>query len=195
MMSSPTTSAQICERYKLEPAVFMALSAADRALFRAAYAADELHVVEGAAYDPQTGAFTPGPPYNNVGPDVCRYLRSVGADPGEPWCAAFGSCMLLDSGVSRETLPELAASVHGWLDWGQRQSCLEASPARGMAGLMIFSPTEGHWCWISDVIGDQVKTIEGNTNPGGSRDGYGVFRRVRDVALFHSFVDLTELVS
>jgi hypothetical protein len=36
---------------------------------------------------------------------------------------------------------------------------------------------KGHAGLVIEVRGDHVITIEGNTNPGGSSDGFGVFRR------------------
>jgi len=36
---------------------------------------------------------------------------------------------------------------------------------------------KGHAGLVIEVRGDHIITIEGNTNPGGSSDGFGVFRR------------------
>jgi hypothetical protein len=36
---------------------------------------------------------------------------------------------------------------------------------------------KGHAGLVIDVAGDHIVTIEGNTNQGGSREGFGVFRR------------------
>ena len=191
--STPTTAEQICDHYGLTYEEFAALPTVERALYRSAYAADVLHVVEGAAYNASTGEFTPGPPYNNVGPDVCRYLEAVGADPGEPWCAADGSTMLLDSGVPRSALPELAASCHGWKDFAQDKGAWKMVPQRGFAGIIIESPTAGHFTLITDVEGDTVRTLEGNTNDDGSREGYMHTRKVRPVGEFAGFVDLPSL--
>lgn len=178
----PTTGAQICDHFHVEPAEFVAMSLPERALYRAAYAADVLKVVE-------------VPRGSNCGPDVERYLRSVGVEPGEPWCAAFVSCMLLDSGAARASLPEEAASVHGWLDWATRNGFVRTSPARGYAGLIIEGPTTGHMVLVNGLLLSGVRTIEGNTNDDGSRDGYGVFRRSRVDSQFHCFVDLSGITS
>lgn len=178
--SQPTTGDQVCQKYGLAPSEFAALSAAERALFRAAYAADELQVVE-------------VPRGSNHGPDVDRYLIAAGAEPGEPWCAAFWTCMLLDSGVGRSELPELAASVHGWLDWAKHKGVAQSNPDRAYAGLIIETPTTGHLVAITSVNGNRVSTIEGNTNKGGSREGYGVFRRTRPISQFRCFVDCSSL--
>jgi len=193
--STPVTGDQICQQYGLSSADFDALAPNIRALYRAAYCADVLHVEEGANYDPTTGNFVPGPPYNNVGPDVNRFLTLAGAEPGEPWCASFGTTMLLDSGVSRGALPDLAASVvFGWIAWTRANSLALSAPVRGCAGLIQETASSGHWTWVSDDNGDgTVKTIEGNTNLDGSSDGYGVFRRTRPYTEFHCWTDLSQL--
>lgn len=195
--SKPTTADEIEKAYNIPVSQFQAMSPADRSLFRGAYACDFLHVREGASYDPSTGKFVAGPPYNNVGPDVNRYCESAGVSPGNPWCAAFKTCMLLDSGVAREELPDLAASVHGWLLWAKSKNRILAKPVRGCVGLIIESATAGHLVTVTHYDEDThtIETIEGNTNEGGSRDGYGVFRRTRPVSEFHCFVDLSKLTS
>lgn len=180
MGSTPTTALQIHARYGLSLFAFASLPVAEHALYRAAYAADVLHVEE-------------IPRGSNRGPDVERYQKSAGAEAGDPWCAAFWTCMLLDSGVSRSALPELAASVHGWLDWAKAKGIVSDTPKRGFVGLIIESATTGHLVGISAVRGDTVDTIEGNTNTDGSREGYGVFRRNRPIHQFRCFVDLSGL--
>ncbi len=182
MPSTPTTGQQICDHYKLEPVHFMAMPAMERGLYRALYACEVLHVQE-------------IPKYSNRGPDVERYQLAAGSGPGEPWCAAFGTCMLLDSGVKRSDLPELAASVHGWLSWAHQKGIIALKPLRGFAGLLIHSPTSGHWVWIVAVEGDNVHTVEGNTDTNGSSEGYEVAFRIRPIDHFHCFVDLSGLKS
>ena len=41
---------------------------------------------------------------------------------------------------------------------------------------------------VTDVETDGIATVEGNTNPAGGRDGYGVFARRRSSSLLYRFV-------
>jgi hypothetical protein len=47
----------------------------------------------------------------------------------------------------------------------------------GMIFALDLGGGHGHAGLVIEVRGDHVITIEGNTNPGGSSDGFGVFRR------------------
>jgi hypothetical protein len=47
----------------------------------------------------------------------------------------------------------------------------------GMIFLLDLGGGKGHAGLVIEVRGDHIITIEGNTNPGGSPDGFGVFRR------------------
>jgi hypothetical protein len=192
-MSSPTTSEEICSKYDLQADDFAAMPSNIRALYRAAYAADVLHVQE----EPPIGSEGNPDGSANSGPDVERYLEICGLGAGNPWCAAFGTAMLVDSGVGLSELPDGPASVHSWLDWAKAKNYASETPERGFAGLIIESPTAGHFVFVSDLVEgeDSVKTIEGNTNEDGSREGYGVFRRERPYSEFHCFANLSYLTS
>lgn len=176
--STPTTGVQICQRYNMTAVQFANLPLAERALFRAAYAADVLKVRE-------------VPEGSNRGPDVDRYIRSAGFEPPQYWCAAFWYCMLKDSGADAKDLPNHPASVHGWLDWARKGGHLVARPKRTAVGLIIETPATGHLIVCSSVLlRTVVNTIEGNTNNNGSRNGYGVFRRTRASYSIDYWVDL-----
>ena len=47
----------------------------------------------------------------------------------------------------------------------------------GMIFLLDLGGGKGHAGLVIEVGADHIITIEGNTNPGGSSDGFGVFRR------------------
>lgn len=77
MSTQPVTGQQIEASYGITAASFEAFNIATRALFRAAYACDVLHVQE-------------VPKGSNRGPDVERYQAAAGSGPGEPWCIQRG---------------------------------------------------------------------------------------------------------
>lgn len=182
MSSQPVSAEQIKDEYAISVEEFATYQIATRAMFRAVYACDVLHVQE-------------VPRGSNSGPDVDRYLASAGAAPGDPWCGAFGTSNLLDSGAKRSDLPQLAASVHAWLDWAIAKGNHSQTPERSMFGLIIESATSGHLVQITavDSVGKTVATVEGNSNDDGSSEGYEVVRHRRSWSEFHTFLDLSVL--
>lgn len=176
--SSQVTSIQICSHYGISAHDFINSPTSERALFRGAYAADVLKVTE-------------QPIGSNSGPDVDRYLAAVGLESGEPWCMAFAISDLIDSGVPRNFFPDGAGSTHVIRDWAHEKGFTINEPIRGAIGIIIESPTSGHCVRVTgpaDSSGN-VHTIEGNTNNDGSREGYGVFRRVRSVGEIDTWID------
>jgi len=103
---------------------------------------------------------------------------------GYPWCAAFVWNMGRQAlGAAAWLLPR-SASVQYLHDWGQSKGLIQEAPAVGDIFLLwesgLTPPRFGHTGYVTAVNTDgSCATIEGNTNPGGSRDGFGVFERVR----------------
>lgn len=109
----------------------------------------------------------------NDGKVVETYLSYTGNRKGEPWCASFVSWVYGKAGFAqpktswspalfpknRQTLNPLPADVFGiYFEKYQR-----------IAHCGLVESTKGSW----------VYTIEGNTNVAGSREGDGVFRKLR----------------
>jgi hypothetical protein len=141
------------------------------------------------------------PPGSNRGPEVDKYVSTVGLDPkgGFAWCAAFvyfcfnqaaktlgrSNPLIKTAGVLDHWeqalaggIPTLtAAKVH-----------LNESVVRPGHIFIIDTGVPGgagHTGLVDEIVAGKLVTIEGNTNDGGSREGVGVFRRtgrrVRDV--------------
>lgn len=53
---------------------------------------------------------------------------------------------------------------------------------------MDFCKGTGHTGFVERVDGSNIHTIEGNTNDEGSREGYEVARRVRQLKSFKGFL-------
>jgi hypothetical protein len=123
----------------------------------------------------------------NSGPEVDAYLRSVGLGPGFAWCTAFvhwcfdqGSAVCALDNPCPRTAGALAlwdkhigaslALVPGEADEVQPGDVFVIDHGHGLGhvGFIEGRKDDGSW-W----------TIEGNTNPGGSREGDGVYRRTR----------------
>ncbi len=153
----------------LTDAQFAALPLSERFVLVAAYMNDVEHVQETALHD-------------NHGPEIdawCRILKQ--GDGGIPWCGIFVSICLRLAGYWAE-LPPDPASTHSWADWARANGhAVDGAPERGDIAVLLFSPTTGHMFAIVGAQGSDCRTIEGNTNTDGSRDGYEVARRERTV--------------
>ena len=132
---------------------------------------------------------------SNRGPEVDDYLRRVGVNPASgsfAWCAAF-VYFCFDEACKAMTPPttnpavKTAGVLDHWVaaDKVARAKRISASEAQetpslvkpGMAFFIRTSDVHGHCGMVEKVQGGNLTTIEGNTNPGGSREGIGVFRR------------------
>lgn len=125
------------------------------------------------------------PPGSNCGPRVEEFLRSIGLRGGPPWCAALVFFVINE--VAR-----FFGVTNPWPRTGycplferfaRNNHILFEKPQAGDVFLFYGAP-EGrrracHTGFVVSVSGDTFRTVEGNTNDGGSRDGVGVFQRKR----------------
>ena len=110
---------------------------------------------------------------NNDGKQVEAYLAYTGNKKGEPWCASFVSWVFGQAGFNQ---PRSAWSP---ALFPQLRQVKTAKPAVVFG---IYFPTKGriaHVGLVEKQQGDWLYTIEGNTNLAGSREGDGVYRRLR----------------
>jgi hypothetical protein len=128
-----------------------------------------------------TEGATENPTNSNGGPYVQRVLKRTGLGPGLPWCAAYVADVGVIALQERWPLPK-TASCAALGEHAARAGILEEKPQVGDVFLVHY-PSLGrfaHTGFVTAVRADgKIETIEGNTNDGGSRDGWGVFRRVR----------------
>lgn len=176
----PIPGQLVIARYHIDQADWTAMDPCERAMFRLAYAADVIHVEE-------------VPRGSNSGPEVERIQHLAGSSKGEPWCASSETAYLIDSGVQRKSLPENAASVHGWGEWAKEKGRLLEHPVRACVGLIYHTASTGHLVVVTGVGSRTVDTLSGNTNSDGSREGYGIFRKVYPIDRFAHFVDVRRL--
>ena len=137
---------------------------------------------------------------SNRSVEIDYWLEQVGVPAALPWCAAFvwnvGRQAL---GTARWPLPRTASCVALWTWAAKLSTPLTSTPAAGDVFLLWESgltPARfGHTGFVTAVNADgSIATIEGNTNPGGSRDGYGVFERSRRPAAADRFIRWASLV-
>ncbi len=109
----------------------------------------------------------------NDGPRVESYLQYVGMHKGQAWCAAFVCWLHGQAGLPKPR--------SGWSP-ALFPSARRISNARAGAILGIYFPRLnriGHVGLVTGLQHDWVNSIEGNTNAAGSREGDGVYRKLR----------------
>lgn len=110
-----------------------------------------------------------------------KYAVANGQANHQPWCASFAQWVLAKGGVEHASTAFCPAAEA----WYKRHGRLHSAPRVGDQ-FFIYFPAFGrvaHTGLVTGISldGRTVFTIEGNSNPGGSRNGYGVVRRARPV--------------
>lgn len=121
----------------------------------------------------------------NRGPEVKRFLASIGLDEGHPWCAAFVNYCV--KAAARELgmasqIPSTGKVARLWRrapEWMKTQH----PPPHPSVFVHLNTPDNpeslGHCGFVLGVTGTHLLTIEGNTSQAGSREGDGVYRQKR----------------
>ncbi|MCX2477758.1 peptidoglycan-binding protein [Pedobacter sp. MC2016-15] len=119
----------------------------------------------------------------NDGERVEAYLKTAGLKKGFPYCAAFVSFIYAKEGFAK---PRTA--------W-----CPDLFPKSRITGQYLAGNVLGiyfpelkriaHVGIIENLRGDWCSSIEANTNPGGGRNGDGVYRRIRHRRTIHQVAD------
>lgn len=119
----------------------------------------------------------------NDGPAVEQYLAYTGNQKGEAWCASFVSWVFGQAGYAS---PRTA--------WSPSLFPKARLVALGKPAMVfgIYFPDKGriaHAGIVEKVKDAWVTTIEGNTNMAGSRDGDGVYRKLRHTKTISCYAD------
>jgi LysM repeat protein len=127
---------------------------------------------------------------NNDGVEVEAYLASAGLGRGNPWCASFVNWTYMQCGY------DFNLDAPGWVpSWFPNSKLIytraginKAPPQPGdLIGIWYESKGRlAHIGFYEDQSGDWIISIEGNTNEGGSREGDGVYRKIRMKRTIHS---------
>lgn len=135
---------------------------------------------------------------SNRGPKVDQYIRAAGYDPPVFWCQCFvywvvrQACQ--DSGLVTPLLRTGSCDV--LLGWAKRHGIYHRTPEVGDNFLVLASPNDAiHAGLVTEVLpGGKVRTMEGNSNAGGSSNGIRVIERTRNIASlgFVRWVDLLQ---
>lgn len=127
----------------------------------------------------------------NRGPQVDAYLRAAGLDPeGEhySWCAAF-VYWCFQQAAERLGRANPLVRTAGCLEHWNRATCAKVARQAALNNPSLIRPGfifiidhgqgSGHTGIVESSAGGLLTTIEGNTNPQLSSNGYGVFRLAR----------------
>ena len=109
----------------------------------------------------------------NTGSEVTKYLKYVGVYVPAAWCAALVCWVFKLAGYHQPRTP--------WSPALFPSARLARDALKGNVIGIYFSVLKriGHCGIIVDVRGDLIYSVEGNTNVAGSREGDGVYKRVR----------------
>ena len=134
------------------------------------------------------------PKGSNSGPEVSGYLKSVGLIGAYPWCMSFVYWCVQqaadDLGI-KNPLVRTGGVMRQWNETTCRKIPIQSSAIKpGDIFIMRFPGGLGHTGFIVEVKGSLVKTIEGNTNDDGSREGYEVAIRERSITQFIGLIQL-----
>lgn len=121
----------------------------------------------------------------NRGAWVEAIQRITGNRPGDPWCASFVVVVLMLARGDGKCPVAKSASCDVILADAVKRGLVRKRgevPEPGDLYLVMKTSTDAvHVGLVTAVSGRLFSEISGNTNTGGSREGYGVFERVRDL--------------
>lgn len=126
---------------------------------------------------------------SNWGKDLTKgvpmYLKSVGINFAASWCMAF-VYWCCKQAQPNNPLVKTGGVLMQWNKVDKHYKF--ATPLPGDIFIQDHGHGLGHTGFVESVVGDKIHTIEGNTNDTGSREGYEVCRRVRDIKSCIGFI-------
>jgi hypothetical protein len=133
------------------------------------------------------------PKGSNWGKNVQKYLASVGINFPASWCMAY-VYWCVNEACKEMQMPNPLVKTGGVLkQWHDITPALKSdTPKRGSIFIMDFGKGLGHTGIVESVnrVGT-INTIEGNSNDEGSREGYEVCRRIRNVKSCVGFINIS----
>jgi hypothetical protein len=143
----------------------------------------------------------------NAGPGLVKFWDATtypeGDDDRQPWCAAFVAWCVFEAmkrepllAVGDKTRPRSAA-VKDWVPWANKPAngCVVFGPRDPKykpepGDIVVFTFSHIGIVESFDGWAKGLRTIEGNTDDEGSREGVKVCRRVRPSSQCKSFIRL-----
>lgn len=119
---------------------------------------------------------------NNQGPMVELIQETVGRAEGEPWCASFVQTCLAYAELKTGIQSPIFETEHVQTMWGKSKlQRVKFSPLKYAIVCWAYEDSSsGHTgILIENNRESYMRTVEGNTNADGHRDGNGVFFKKR----------------
>jgi hypothetical protein len=125
----------------------------------------------------------------NAGQVVEEYQRTTGNKPPDSWCASFVSWCGKHA-LEGEWPVILSAGCQALYLDAKAKGIVRDAPKKGDVFLQWHDDLGryAHTGFVADATGINFTTIEGNTNPNGGREGYGVFQRQRVSSQKYRFI-------
>lgn len=120
---------------------------------------------------------------HNDGKEVEMYLKGTGLGKGYAWCAAYVSWCHDQSGIKNPRSaysPDWFKTNVVYRQYEKRTDLFVSKPAQVFG---IYFETKKRVAHVGIITGEtkfSYTTIEGNTNEAGSREGDGVYRKIRN---------------
>lgn len=131
------------------------------------------------------------PKDTNKGPDVEKYLRSVGLPPGTSWNVAFVYWCYMQASQKtgiENPLPKTGGTLNMWIRARGLRLINAAEIAENVGKIkpgIIFTINRGegrgHVGIVESISGKTITTIEGNIDASSNREGGGVYRKERKI--------------
>lgn len=117
----------------------------------------------------------------NDGKQVEAYLKAVKLGKGYAWCAAYVKWVFDQCGI-KTTINAMALSAHRPGHFVYLKGNKIREPVAGDVFTLYYAHLKriGHTGFFDKHINDKIyRTVEGNTNAAGSREGDGVYVKYR----------------
>lgn len=135
---------------------------------------------------------TEEPRNSNRGKRVDEYKAATWLDPKQawPWCAAFVCWVLRQIGIKETATFKLPRTAGAWdfINWSLAQdkttTTLRNPKSKDIVpgDIVVFRFSHiGIAVSASDAAGN-IRVVEGNTNGAGSREGDGVYLKIRNIS-------------
>lgn len=125
---------------------------------------------------------------HNDGKEVEQYLKSVGLGKGYAWCSAFVKWTFDQCGIAT-TINAMALSTHRKGHYVYYKGKKYREPMSGDVFTLYYQHLKriGHTGFFDSEVNSKIfKTVEGNTNSAGSREGDGVYVKYRSYKATYS---------
>lgn len=143
-------------------------------------------------YDSQIGV-REKPSGSNWGPEIKDYLASVNLKIPAPWCAAFVKWTFDKSGINTK-ITAWSPTAHNSRNIIYHKSVFYSDPKPGDVFTLYFVRLKriAHTGFYDKRVNTNIyKSVEGNTNEAGSREGDGVYVKYRSFKSTYSITRFT----